>query len=67
MKFYITTNDKHSDCINVVALCDCDHCSGIRILRFFHNSKTRFLRFLEMTCQKNVKENVIKVSVRLHT
>jgi len=37
-------------------------CSRIRILRFFFKiQKTRFLRFLEMTCQKDVG-NVIKVS-----
>jgi len=37
-------------------------CSRIRILRFISKlKKTRFLRFFEMTCQKNV-ENVVKVS-----
>jgi len=36
------------------------HCSRICILRFFKIKKNAFLRFLEMTCQKNV-ENVIKV------
>jgi len=31
-------------------------CSRIRILRFFQISKKHdFLRFFEMTCQKNVK------------
>jgi len=43
----------------------CNHSSRIRFLRFFQNPKKRdFLRFFEVSCQKNVKnvESLIQVS-----